>query len=71
MSKLLNPNAFKDELWMTSNEAQQFLKVSRTTLYRWCKTKQLPYTKQGGVLYFPKVFIEQLLVHKLQNNYLK
>lgn len=70
MSEFLNHQRFKDELWMTSDEAQQFLKVSRSTLHRWCKTKQLPYTKLGGVLYFPKLFIEQLMARKLQNHHL-
>lgn len=64
-----NQAPFKDEYWMTSDEAQQFFKVSRSTLYRWCKTKQLPYAKQGGVLYYPKIFIEQLMKHKVQNNF--
>jgi len=68
MPNLLNLTTFKNEQWMTSEEAQQFLKVSRTTLYRWCKNKQLPFTKLGGVLYFPKVFIEQLMERKLQNS---
>ena len=68
MTNLLNQTTFKNELWMTSDETQLFFKVSRSTLYRWCKNKQVPYTKLGGVLYFPKTFIEELMVHKLQNN---
>ena len=68
MPNHLNPTTFKNEQWMTSDEAQLFLKVSRSTLYRWCKNKQLPYTKLGGVLYFPKIFIEQLMRTKLKNN---
>ncbi|MCF8272319.1 MAG: helix-turn-helix domain-containing protein [Flavobacteriaceae bacterium] len=67
MLQQLKPTTFKDDYWMTSDEAQHFLKVSRSTLYRWCKTKQLPFTKMGGVLYFPKVYIQQLLGYKLQN----
>ena len=68
MATLLNPTTFKDEHWMTSDEAQHYLKVSRSTLYRWCKTKQVPYTKLGGVLYFPKSFIEQFMGRKMVRN---
>lgn len=68
MTILLANKHFKNEQWMTSDEAQHYLKVSRTTLYRWCKTRQLPFTKLGGVLYFPKVFIEQLMARRLQNS---
>lgn len=68
MEHLLNSKPFQGEHWMTSNEAQQFFKVSRSTLYRWSKAKQLPYTKIGGVLFYPKTFIEQLMGIKLQNN---
>ena len=69
MPKPLNPTAFKNEQWMTSDEAHLYFKVSRSTLYRWCIKNQLPYTKLGGVLYFPKIFIEQFMTHKLQNKH--
>ncbi|WP_308993963.1 helix-turn-helix domain-containing protein [Mariniflexile litorale] len=67
MSEFLNHQRFKDESWMTTNEAQQFFKVSRSTLYRWCKTKLLPYTLMGGTRYFPKHFIENLMGQLLNN----
>ncbi|MFG6686513.1 helix-turn-helix domain-containing protein [Mariniflexile sp. HNIBRBA6329] len=68
MKHFLGSKEFKGEHWMTSNEAQEFFRVSRSTLYRWGKTKQLPFTKIGGVLYYPKAFIEALMGVKLQNN---
>ena len=61
------PKRFKDEFWMTPDEAQQFFKVSRSTLYRWCKAKQIPYTLMGGTRYFPKHFIETLMGQYLNN----
>lgn len=71
MIRLKNESSSNEELWMTSAEAQQFFRVSRSTIYRWCKTKKLPYTKQGGVLYYPKIFIEQLMINRMQNNHLR
>jgi excisionase family DNA binding protein len=67
MSQFLKPHRFKDETWMTTNEAQEFFKVSRSTLYRWCKTQKVPYTIIGGTRYFPKYFIETLMHHQLKN----
>ncbi|MGE5943935.1 MAG: helix-turn-helix domain-containing protein [Flavobacteriales bacterium] len=46
------------------------LQVSRSTLYRWRKTKQLPFTKLGGVIYFPKMYIQQLMGQRLENKLL-
>lgn len=71
MIRLRDESSSNEELWMTSAEAQQFFRVSRSTLYRWCKTKKLPYTKQGGVLYYPKLFIEQLMIDRMQNKNLR
>ncbi|MFI0431300.1 helix-turn-helix domain-containing protein [Mariniflexile sp. HMF6888] len=71
MIRLRNESSSNEELWLTSAEAQQFFRVSRSTLYRWCKTKKLPYTKQGGVLYYPKKFIEQLMINRMRNNHLR
>ena len=70
MSQLLNITTFNDDYWMTSDEAQVLLKVSRSSLYRWRKTRQLPYTQIGGILYFPRTYIKQLMVLKLQNGQL-
>ncbi|MBP0904959.1 helix-turn-helix domain-containing protein [Mariniflexile gromovii] len=67
MSEFLKPNHFKDEIWMTTDEAQLFFKVSRSTLYRWCKYKHVPYTLLGGTRYFPKHFIETLMGQLLHN----
>ncbi len=70
MPNLLNPKHLKDEVWITSAYALQYFKVSRSTLYRWRKNKQVPYTKVGGVIYFPKIYIQQLMGQKLHTIWL-
>lgn len=70
MPNQLNPKHFKNEIWITSAHALELFKVSRSTLYRWRKTKQLPFTKLGGVIYFPKTYIQELMGHNLQNKVL-
>ena len=67
MYQFLNRHLFKDETWMTTYEAQKFFQVSRRTLYRWCKTKKLPYTIIGGTRYYPKHFIETIMAQQLRN----
>jgi len=67
MSQFLNHHHFKDETWMTLDEAQQFFKVSRSTLFRWCQTKKIPYTLIGGTRYFPKHFIKTYMWQLLNN----
>ncbi|MCH4551415.1 MULTISPECIES: helix-turn-helix domain-containing protein [Aestuariibaculum] len=59
-------SAFKDEHWMTADEVQRFFKISRSTLYRWCKQKQLPYTTMGGTRYYPKYFTLNLMQHNMR-----
>ena len=67
MSQFLNPQRFKDETWMTFDETKKFFDVSRSTLYRWCLNKKIPYTLIGGNRYFPKHFIKTLMGHQLLN----
>jgi excisionase family DNA binding protein len=67
MSQHLNHQRFKDESWMNVEEAQEFFRISRSTLYRWCQIKELPYTMIGGTRYFPKNFIENVMGLKISN----
>jgi len=67
MSNYLNHQNHTDESWMTSYEAQVYLQVSRRTLFRWCKTKKLPYTMIGGTRYYPKRMIAWLMRQRLNN----
>ncbi|WP_027136731.1 helix-turn-helix domain-containing protein [Gaetbulibacter saemankumensis] len=57
----------ENEQWITQDELQLFFKISRSTVYRWCKQNQLAYTVMGGTRYFPKQFTLNLLAHKLKN----
>ncbi|MBM3135232.1 MAG: helix-turn-helix domain-containing protein, partial [Chloroflexi bacterium] len=36
--------------WLTVNEAATYLKVARTTIYRWVKEKKLPLYQLGDRL---------------------
>ena len=67
MPNLHRSKTFENEHWMTAQEMQHFFKISRSTLYRWCQQKQLPYTVMGGTRYYPKHFTSQLMEHNLQN----
>jgi excisionase family DNA binding protein len=65
MANLANNPHFSDEHWMTTADAMAYLKVSRRTIQRWCNDKHILYTSVGGIKYFPKKFLEQMMFKKL------
>ena len=65
MANLTNNSHFSDEHWMTTADAMAYFKVSRRTIQRWCKSKQLLFMQLGGTKYFPKKFSEQMMFKKL------
>lgn len=66
MSNLINKENFSNEVWLTSEEVMLFFKISKSTLWRWNRDQQLPRCLVGGTYYYPKHFIEQLMLHKLE-----
>lgn len=54
--------------WIKSTEVREILKISAGTLQTMRLNGTIPYSKLGGVLYYAKADIEQLLKeNKIQN----
>ncbi|TYA55291.1 helix-turn-helix domain-containing protein [Formosa maritima] len=63
----MNNSLIKTEEWYNIQDMMDYLKVSRSTLNRLVRTKQLPSLKLGGTLMFPKNLINSIM----QNQSLK
>jgi excisionase family DNA binding protein len=50
-----------EDIYLTSKEAQVYLKVSVTTLYRWRKDKYIRVEKLGGIIRFKKSECDRVL----------
>ncbi|CDF80035.1 HTH domain protein [Formosa agariphila KMM 3901] len=59
---------YKNEEWLTIDATMKHLNVSRSTIYRLRKLGMIPSFKLGGVLLFPKSFLNQLLLHGSKRN---
>jgi excisionase family DNA binding protein len=58
MSKLISSH--RDEvLMMTVHEVATYLRVSKATVYKWAKTREIPALKIGGVWRFEKKAVEE------------
>lgn len=66
MTNFINASNLPEEEWMTTEQVQAFFKISKTTLWRWNQTQQLPRTLIGGTHYYPKQFIQKLMLDKLK-----
>ena len=49
---------------MDVKEVSQYLGVAKATIYKWVEQRQIPYTKVGNLLRFPKWLIDQHLTKK-------
>ena len=47
--------------FITQGQLRQILPVSRQSLYRWRKSGLLPYSKIGGVIFYPQDAVRQLI----------
>ncbi len=47
--------------YLTLNELRDYIKMSKSTIYKWCSNRQIPYVKTGKVLLFKKEAIDQWL----------
>ena len=54
--------------WLSNGEAMAELGVSRSTLARWRKSGQLPYSKSGSLVFYRRSDIEQMLAAGLRNH---
>ena len=51
----------EDERFFNADEACQYLKISKATLFRWKKLGYLKSDKVGGILRFRKSYLDQIL----------
>ena len=48
-------------MYLTLNELADYIKVSKSTAYKWCSNGQIPYIKTGKLLLFKKEDIDKWL----------
>jgi len=58
----------KNEVWLTSEEAMVHLNISKSTLYRMRKKKNIPSFKLGGIPMYPKYLLNRIFLNKSLNN---
>ncbi len=47
--------------YLTLDELKDYIKMSKSTIYKWCSNGQIPYMKTGKVLLFKKEIIDSWL----------
>ncbi len=62
-----NQNRKEEKCWLKSNQVQRMLAISPSTLQNLRLTGKIPYTKIGGVIFYPKEDIHQLLESRVRN----
>lgn len=50
-----------EEIYMTTQEVVDYMKVSKSTVVRWKRDLYLPYEKKGGILRFKKSELDKIL----------
>ena len=53
--------------WLSNGEAMREFDVSRSTLARWRKSGRLPFSKQGGLLFYRRSDIDDMLAEGLNH----
>ncbi|NJB83754.1 helix-turn-helix domain-containing protein [Wenyingzhuangia aestuarii] len=59
---------FENEVWLTTEGAMDYLKVSRSTIYRLRKHHQIPSFKLGRIPMYPKHLLNKLFLQKSLSN---
>lgn len=54
------------EEWLTNADAREHLSLSKTTLQRFRKSGQLPFSKIGGSIYYRRSDIDSLLERNMR-----
>lgn len=44
--------------YLTLDELKDYIKMSKSTIYKWCSNGQIPYIKTGKLLLFKKDVID-------------
>ncbi len=47
--------------YLTLDELKDYIKMSKSTIYKWCSNGQIPYIKTGKLLLFNKDAIDSWL----------
>lgn len=64
----ISASLIKKEKWLTTEDAMEFLKVSRSTLYRMRKNREIPWDKESRSPMYPKFSINKVLVTRAMRN---
>jgi excisionase family DNA binding protein len=54
-------------MWMTRDEAANYLKVSKKTIDRWIRDRKLPAAKQGKIVRLRREDIDALMVRSMES----
>jgi len=54
----------ENEIWLTTEEAMIHLNISRSTIYRLRKQKNIPNLKVGNSTIYPKHLLNKLFIQK-------
>lgn len=57
-------NGHKSKRWLKSEEVQEMLSISPSTLQNLRQSRKIPFTRLGGVYYYP----EQGIIDELEKN---
>lgn len=57
----------EEQVWIKSHQVQRMLGISPGTLQNLRVNGTIPYSKVGGVLFYKKSDIEQILEHNMRN----
>lgn len=64
----IGASQLKDEVWLTTEDAMELLKVSRSTLYRMRKNKEVPWDKRRRSPMYPKYSLNKVLITRAMHN---
>ncbi|MFC4720950.1 helix-turn-helix domain-containing protein [Geojedonia litorea] len=64
----IDPNMANLEEWYTTEDVMRHLKMSRSTVYRLRRKRELPAYKLGNIIVFPKHFINTMLLQRATLN---
>lgn len=57
-------------IWYDGADLKQLFNFSESTLIRYRKNNQIPFTKLGGRYFYPKSFFTKSLLKKMENKHL-
>ena len=58
-----------EEIWLDSAQVMRLLNISESTLYRLRKRGQIPYTRMGGLYYYPKHTLSEWITDDALNRF--